>query len=291
MKSEIGVAVLRHRLWDIDVVINRALVYGGLTALVVVTYLILVVSLGSLFQSQVNTISGLVATGIVALLFQPVRDRLQRAVDRLLYGERNDAAAVLTNLAQQMDMSATPAAILPNLVQTIAQTLKVPYVAIWLPDEVGRLEPVAVIGQAPANVRTIPLTYQQENLGRLVVSPLAGRYEVTGLRFDLDLPAARPDLPAAIETAIYRIAQEAITNVVHHAGASLCTVWLLCANGHATLEVRDDGSGLRPGYQSGVGMHAMRERAAELDGELLVARLPDGGTLIKMCLPLVVNDE
>src|SRR5215218_9370410 len=84
------VAILRYRLYDIDVLINRTLVYGSLTAAVAGIYVLAVVGLGALFQERGNLGVSLLATGVVAVLFQPLRSRLQRAVNRLMYGERDD---------------------------------------------------------------------------------------------------------------------------------------------------------------------------------------------------------
>jgi hypothetical protein len=80
----IGVAILRYRLWDIDVVINRTLVYGTLTASVVGLYVVIVGYLGALLRTGGNLLISLVATGLIAVLFQPLRGWLQRGVTRLL---------------------------------------------------------------------------------------------------------------------------------------------------------------------------------------------------------------
>jgi signal transduction histidine kinase len=137
----------------------------------VVIYIAIVGFLGAIFHTQTNTISGLVATAIIAILFQPLRNRLQRAANRLLYGERDDPTAVLTQLAQQVETADSPAAILPNLVQTIAHTLKIPHLAIWLPNHEDRFEPVAFWGQSPEYVEVLPLTYQNQVIGQLIVAP------------------------------------------------------------------------------------------------------------------------
>ena len=79
----IAVAVLRYRLYDIDVVINRTLVYGALTACVVGIYILAVGGLGLLFKSSGTLLISLVGTGVVAIVFAPLRDRLQRGVNRL----------------------------------------------------------------------------------------------------------------------------------------------------------------------------------------------------------------
>ncbi len=97
----IGVAVLRYRLWDIDVLIGRALVYGCLTAGVVGLYVLVVGYLGALFRTGDNLAISLVATGLVAVVFQPLRERLQRGVNRILYGERDEPYAVFSRLGRR----------------------------------------------------------------------------------------------------------------------------------------------------------------------------------------------
>src|SRR3989440_8644470 len=128
----IGIAILRYRLWDIDVLINRTLVYGMLTACVVALYVLVVGSLGVLLQSQGTFMVSLVATGLVAVLFHPLRTRLQRAVNRLMYGERDDPHEVLLRLGSRLESTLAPEAVLPALVETVAQALKLPYAAIAL---------------------------------------------------------------------------------------------------------------------------------------------------------------
>jgi signal transduction histidine kinase len=418
MGMVIGIAILRHRLFDIDIVIQRTLVYGVLTALIVVIYIAIVGILGAIFHTQINAISGLAATAVIAVLFQPLRNHLQRAANRLLYGERDDPTAVLTQLAQQVETADTPAAILPNLVKTIAHTLKIPHVAVWLPTHLDRFEPVAAWGQSPENVEIIPLTYHNEEIGQLVVAPrsanehfdnrerqllngiaaltantvravqlstelrhsrqrivsareeerrrlrrdlhdglgpqlasqtlgleaveqlmptnpqkayellaslkgqaqeaitdvrrlvyelrpptlddlgLAGalqqsaaRLENDTLQFAFDIAEPLPDLPAAVETAVYRITQEAMTNVVRHADARHVTIHIACTARQICVVICDDGQGLSAEQQSGVGLQSMRERAAELNGSCIIESMSDGGTKVVTQLPLEVSDE
>jgi signal transduction histidine kinase len=96
-------------------------------------------------------------------------------------------------------------------------------------------------------------------------------------------PAELGELPAAVEVAALRIAQEAMTNVVRHAQASSCVVEMSC-NGMLTVSVRDDGVGFA-GQASGVGMLSMRERAGELGGTVSVSAVPGGGTEVVALLP------
>lgn len=167
----VGLALFRHRLWDIDLILSRTLVYGALTALVVALYILIVGGIGELLHTQGAAINGLVATGIIAMLFQPLRDRLQRLVNRLLYGERNDPGAVFSRLAHQLETADARNAILPNLMQTVAVTLKIPYVAIQLASAADPVEPLASWGETTGHVQVIPLVYQSEAIGQLTVAP------------------------------------------------------------------------------------------------------------------------
>jgi signal transduction histidine kinase len=167
----VGLAVFRYRLWDIDPILSRTLVYGCLTVLIVSLYILIVGGLGAVFHAQTTALNGLLATGIIAVLFHPLRDRLQRVVNRVLYGERDDPASVLTRLAHQLETADTPTAILPHLVQTIAHALKIPHVAISLPDGAHQTDPVVAWGDRTDRAQVIPLVYQNEAIGNLTVAP------------------------------------------------------------------------------------------------------------------------
>jgi signal transduction histidine kinase len=92
-------------------------------------------------------------------------------------------------------------------------------------------------------------------------------------------------IPAAVEVALWRIATEAMTNVVRHAGACHCVVMLTLIGRAAELEILDDGCGI-DGARSGVGLSSARERAAELGGRFTVGSGPEGGTRVWASLPL-----
>src|SRR5262249_1641042 len=128
----IGIAILRYRLWDIDVIITRALLYGALTASVVGLYVLVVGALGALLQLPGNLLISLLATGLLAVVFQPLRQRLQRSVNRLIYGERDDPYRVLARLGQRLEAALAPDAVLPTIVETVKDALKLPYAAIAL---------------------------------------------------------------------------------------------------------------------------------------------------------------
>lgn len=166
----IAIAIFRYHLWDIDVVINRTIVYGSLTAVTVGIYVLLVGGVGSLLQSQGSVAIAFVATGVVAVLFQPLRVRLQKAVDRLMYGHRDDPVGMLTHLAHRLETVDRPESILPTLVETIATALKLPYAALSLPHD-DQWEPVAAYGQQTDDLHQIPLMHQNQEIGRLFVAP------------------------------------------------------------------------------------------------------------------------
>ena len=127
-----GVAVLRHRLWDVDLVIKRALVYGARSLCVFALYVLVVGYLGALFHTRGNLAVSVVAAGLVAVLFQPLRERLQRAVNRLLYGSATsrEPYAVLSRLGQRFEAALAPEAVLPSITQTVREALTLPYAAI-----------------------------------------------------------------------------------------------------------------------------------------------------------------
>ena len=163
------VAILRHHLYDINLIINRTLVYGALTTGVVMLYIGIVGGLGAFFQTGNNLLFSLLATGLAAVLFQPLRERLQRAANRLMYGERDDPYAVLSQLGRRLEASLSPEATLPAVVETVAQTLKLPYVAIALKQD-GDYKIAASFGSAEDQATQLPLIYQGETTGRLILA-------------------------------------------------------------------------------------------------------------------------
>ncbi|NGN63087.1 hypothetical protein G5C51_04090 [Streptomyces sp. A7024] len=117
---------------------------------------------------------------------------------------------------------------------------------------------------------------QAQRLTRLASGPLV---------ITVEGPEQQPPLPAAAEVAAYRIAAEALTNVVRHSGASRCTV-VVAVDGALELRIADNGASAAAGTRPGVGWESMRERAAELSGSCTIARRPEGGTLVRAVLPL-----
>ena len=410
-------AIAHDRLFDVEVATRRAVVYGGLTLGVLIAYLAGVAALTLVIGPQEYAVS-LLATGFAALVALPLRDALQRGVDRLLYGHRDEPVQVMRRLGMRLEWAADPERAFPAVAETLADALRLPYVALEVEDELGQATVVAEHGTPRSAVHAMPLIHGGEPVGRLVLGLRAGEpafepaelallgdlarqagaavhaqrlrdelsrsrarlvvareEERRRLRRDLhdglgptlaavamraDAAAARlpehpgdarsdveaigsetraamadlrrlvdglrppsldqvglvgaireqverlsagrgrgpgpvvsveahpeplPELPAAVEVAAYRIAVEAVTNAVRHAGARVCTVRLM-AGDHLSIEVADDGHGLTPGGSAGTGLESMRERAVEVGGALTIEPGRPVGTVVRADLPL-----
>jgi hypothetical protein len=131
----LGVAILRYRLWDVDLLINRALVYGTLTATLGVLYLGSVVGLIALlrgFSGQHSTVALVIATLVAAALVQPLRRRIQGGIDRRFYRRKYDAAQALaafsTRLRNEVDLNAVTA----DLLAVVDDTVQPTHITLWL---------------------------------------------------------------------------------------------------------------------------------------------------------------
>ena len=417
----LGLAILRFRLWDIDVVINRTLVYGALTVGLIGLYMLVVNGLGALVQAGGHVPVFLLATALVAVLFAPLRSRLQSGVNRLMYGERDDPYRVLTRLGERVGAAPAPEAVLPAIAETVASALKSPYAAITL-GQTDAPAPAASRATFDGAMLRLPLEYQGETVGELLVAPrspgekfsqadrrllgdlarqigpaahairlaadlqrsrerlvtareeerrrlrrdlhdglgpqlgaltlkietirnrfasdrdldaalvdltertqtalsdirrlvyalrppaldelgllsaikqAAAQYSHQGdgrLHVTVDAPESLPPLPAAVEVATYRIAQEALANVVRHAGARTCRLSLSLDSERSVvrLGIMDDGRGLPDQRRTGVGLVSMRERAEELGGRCSIASLPSGGTAVNVELPRAPTEQ
>ena len=167
----IGISVLRFRLWQMDVLLNRTLVYGGATAVILLLYVFVVGATGALFREDSNLLVAVLMTGFVAVLFEPLRRWLQSSVNRLMYGQRDDPMTVIAALGKQLEQTAVPSETLPSFVETIAKTLKLPYVAVAHKrgDEFHVVAATGVVREA--GCQTFPLVYQSQSIGQLLVAP------------------------------------------------------------------------------------------------------------------------
>jgi len=405
----IGLAVTRYRLWQVDFFVNRALVYGALSAILVAVYLAVVLGLQTLLAGRGEAVVALAAAGIVAVAFQPLRQRIQRMANRLMFGERDEPLRVLLRLGRTLDETVSSETLLPRIVETVAGALRIPYVAVALREDdqdvvaashgqptedllrLGLTHQGTVVGElrlanrgphdafSPADLevlrelavhvgaaaKSVVLTRELQHsrerlvaaraeerrrlrrdlhdglspqligvalkldgirnrltelpevsneLGELAARTRAAIADVRRLVYALrppaldelgliaairqsadvggaeikicvDAPESLPPLPAAVEVAAYRIAQEAVTNVVRHSGARNCRLSVTLEGGVLRLEVSDDGAGLSPNASHGVGVSSMRERAEELGGRLDLETAVGGGTRITALLP------
>jgi len=204
MPIAIGIAVTRHRLYEIDILLNRAALYGLLTAGVAGVYLAVVVVAHSLFGVQGKGLPvQIIATVLAAAALWPLHDRVQRRVDRLFYGDRGVPYEALARLGRRVEEAADPETALNSVVKTIADSLRLPYAALELRLGDG-WSPAATYGEAPSQVVAFPLTFQRETVGRLLVG-MRSRGEQLGpddVRLLADL--ARQAGPAAHVVALRR---------------------------------------------------------------------------------------
>jgi signal transduction histidine kinase len=158
------VAIVRHGLYDIDLLVHRGLLYGALTLLLLAGYSTTVAVAGQVAPDHGTAIAAVLA----AVAVHPTYVALRRGVDRYLYGEGRDAHATMTRLGERLERHLAPAEVLPMVAATIGSALKVPYVAIRWPEEA---RPVAEYGTPTDRpLLCLPLTYRGEAIGELGVA-------------------------------------------------------------------------------------------------------------------------
>ncbi|HVM28923.1 MAG TPA: histidine kinase [Mycobacteriales bacterium] len=191
------VAVLRYRLYDVDVLVSRTVVAAGLLTGGLVLYVGVVAWVGSAVDLGGGP-AAFAGAAAVAVAFHPARMRLQRAVDRLLYGERADPYRLLTGVEAAVRAARSPQDALEQVVQAVAVSLRLPGVAaeVALPD--GSLAR-AVAGTA-APVVDVPLVWHGTPVGRLRVAPRgrADRLDRTDERLLADLAGPVAAVAAAL---------------------------------------------------------------------------------------------
>ena len=129
-----GIAILRHQLFDIDVVIRRSLIVGGLVVFVTGFYVVIVVGAGRLLgvQGEGDSLLAVVATALVAVAFQPVQQRLSRLANRLVYGRRATPYEVLTTFAREVAGTADPDALLARAAASLADGTGAVTATVWM---------------------------------------------------------------------------------------------------------------------------------------------------------------
>jgi signal transduction histidine kinase len=140
-----GVAILTRRLYDIDVIVNKTVVYLSLAAFITAVYIALVVGIGQAVGQQGKAGFGLsvLATAVVAVAFQPVRQRVQRLANRLVYGKRATPYEALSTFADQIGATVPAEEMLPHLARVLAEATGAAKTRVWLADGGGLLRPEA----------------------------------------------------------------------------------------------------------------------------------------------------
>ncbi len=132
----VGFAILRYRLWDIDVLINRTLVYSSLSAILALIYSGCVFGMQMLFQALTGRSSSqliiVVSTLVIATLFQPLRHRLQQVIDRRFYRRKYDAAKTLNAFSTTLQGELDLAQLHEQLVAVVQETMQLSHISLWL---------------------------------------------------------------------------------------------------------------------------------------------------------------
>jgi len=187
MPVSIAFAIFRYKLYDVDVVVSRALVYGALAALITAVYVGIAVGLGSLVGGggKPNLGLSILATAVVAVGFQPVRERLQKVANRLVYGRRATPYEVLSTFGQRVSDSYASDEVLPRMAQVLQEGTGAEAATVWLrsgdrlhpmataPDSLVGYEPLpmgdGVLPEFPGATQAIPVRHQGQLLGALSV--------------------------------------------------------------------------------------------------------------------------
>jgi signal transduction histidine kinase len=127
---------------------------------------------------------------------------------------------------------------------------------------------------------------REPTAGLARIEELVSHTTAAGVHVELKIAGEQRPLPASVDLAAYRIVQEALTNVVRHAGAGNASVQLSYRNGNLTVQIDDDGHGVDGETGPGNGIAGMRERAAALGGEFDAGPRPEGGFRVRARLPI-----
>ena len=209
----IGIAVMRYRLYELDLIINRGLVYGALGLIVAAAYVVLATALGRLAGGEGSPTTTTVATVIAALVALAARQAVQHAIDRLLYGRRGDPLAVIGSVARRLESAGTPEGLLTDVVGDLKEALKLDAVAVYAVDGVllagsagledGARLSLAHQGELVGELRVWTVRGDELKPGdlRLLQDDLGPQLAVAieAVRLKRDLQQARERLVAALE--------------------------------------------------------------------------------------------
>lgn len=173
-----AIAILKYRLYDIDLVINKSLVYGALAAFITIVYVAIVVELGALVGTggKPNLPLSILATAVVAVAFEPIRERLQRFVNRLLFGQRATPYETMARFAEQISGVLSADEVLPRIAEAAAMGVGASRsrVRLFLPD--GNQSVATWPAQLPIGEMdlVLPVSYRGEQLGDIAIGKPSG---------------------------------------------------------------------------------------------------------------------
>jgi signal transduction histidine kinase len=187
------IAILKYRLYDIDLVINRSVVFGAMAAFITAVYVAIVVGVGGLLGggSRPSVALSILATAIVAVAFQPVRQRVQRMANRLVYGKRATPYEVLSQFSDRVAGTYSSEDVLPRMARVLSEGTGASRADVWIrladgiapaaswPSGDGAAPPrIAISGQllpaVPGISRIVPVRHQGELLGALSINKRPG---------------------------------------------------------------------------------------------------------------------
>ena len=145
-------AILRARLWDIDFIINRTLVYGALTVILTAVYVGLVIGLQALLRgiiSQDNSVAIVISTLAIAALFQPLRHGIQRSIDRRFYRSKYDARRIIDAFSTTLRAETDLTQLSEQLVAVVQETMQPAHVSLWLRKPIRTENPPLQAGEPP----------------------------------------------------------------------------------------------------------------------------------------------
>ncbi|MES9540676.1 histidine kinase [Actinomadura sp. NPDC000600] len=169
LAAAVLIAVSRYRLYEVDLLLGRTLLYGGLAAAVVAIDMAVFLSVGTLLDEPLAAITG---AGVVAVLYAPLRARLQRSVARLVTG-RGDPYDVVSALARRLEDSSGSGELLVEVAQAVGAAFRSPYVRVEMNRTDGHTV-VAEHGTASAGAVVLPVAYRGVPIGRLTLVPQTG---------------------------------------------------------------------------------------------------------------------
>jgi signal transduction histidine kinase len=223
--TAVTVAILRYRLYDIDLVISRALVYGALGLCITTTYVAVVAGVGTLAgtRGEPSLVLSLVATALVAVVFQPARQRLQRLANRLVYGQRASPYEVLADFSGRIAGALSVDEVLPRMAEAAAHGVGATRsrVRVYLPGGQDRAVAWPAAALAGPFERTVPVPHQGTPVGEIAISK-PGREPITAaedrlladlaaqagpalknVRLDLELQARLEELQASRQRIVH----------------------------------------------------------------------------------------